>query len=179
MTSMMTCTLRLIAKVACIALALLSGTSLASAEDMASLVSQYRRAHGLPAVKLDGALMAVAERQAQAMAKSGVMDHSVAGSFASRVSSTPVAAAGENLARGTKTWAETIQLWESSSGHNANLLLSGATEIGVGVATNERTHEVFHAFVIGRKLEKGALQPIPSFQPTPRHRSPGGVQRRT
>jgi len=35
----------------------------------------------------------------------------------------PVGVAGENIAEGTKTWAETIQRWESSAGHNANLLL--------------------------------------------------------
>jgi uncharacterized protein YkwD len=160
-------------KLACAALVLSLGTSLARAEDMASMVSGYRHTHGLSAVKTDAQLTAVAERQAQAMARSGVMDHSVAGSFATRVSSTPVAAAGENLARGTKSWAETMQLWEASSGHNANLLLPGATIVGVGVATNERTHEVFHTLVIGRKLEKRALQPITAFHPTPLHPSPG------
>jgi uncharacterized protein YkwD len=159
-------------KLAGIVLVLLGGISRANAEDMASMVSKYRHAHGLPGVKTDAQLTAVAERQAQAMARSGIMDHSVAGSFATRVSNAPVAAAGENLARGTKTWAETMQMWEASSGHNANLLLSGATLIGVGVATNEQTHEVFHALVIGRKLEKRPLQPIPSFQPTPLNPSP-------
>jgi uncharacterized protein YkwD len=162
-----------IVKVVGIVSVLLLGASLAYADDMASMVSDYRHAHGLSAVKTDAQLTAVAERQAQAMAKSGNMDHSVAGSFATRVSSTPVASAGENLARGTKTWAETMQLWESSSGHNANLLLPGATIMGVGVATNEQTHEVFRALVIGRKLEKRALQPIPAFHPTPLNPLPG------
>jgi uncharacterized protein YkwD len=156
-----------------VALVLLGGTVLARAEDMASMVSEYRHAHGLSAVKTDAQLTAVAGRQAQAMAKSGIMDHSVAGAFATRVSSTLVAAAGENLARGTKTWAETMQLWENSSGHNANLLLPGATAMGVGAAENEHTHEVFRALVIGRKLEKRALQPTPAFQPTPLNPSLG------
>lgn len=153
-------------------LALLLGTLVVRAEDMATMVSDYRHAHGLSAVKTDAQLTAVAERQAQAMAKSGVMDHSVAGSFATRVSSAPVASAGENLARGTKSWAETMQLWEASSGHNANLLLQGATVMGVGVAENEKTHEMFRALVIGRKLEKRPLQPIPAFHPTPLNPSP-------
>ena len=59
--------------------------TLAHAEDdMAAMISQYRREHGLSAVKTDPQLTAIAERQAQAMAATGIMDHSVAGSFSSR-----------------------------------------------------------------------------------------------
>src|SRR5262245_19560517 len=59
--------------------------TLAHAEDMAEMISQYRHAHGLSAVKTDPQLTAIAERQAKAMAASGVMDHNVAGSFAARI----------------------------------------------------------------------------------------------
>src|SRR5258707_6681089 len=88
--------------------ALLATSTLARAEDAAALISQYRRTHGLLAVKTDPQLTAVAERQARAMAKSGVMDHNLAGAFATRVAAVPVGAAGENLAEGTKTSAQTI-----------------------------------------------------------------------
>jgi uncharacterized protein YkwD len=152
-------------------LAVLVTTALATiapahAEDAASIVSQYRRAHGLSAVKTDADLTAVAERQARAMAKAGVMDHNVAGPFAARIADVRVGAAGENLAEGTKTWAETIQRWETSAGHNGNLLLPDATHVGVAVAHNDQTHEAFRAMVIGRKVEKGAFQPTP-FNPYP------------
>jgi len=110
-------------KIICLVLGLLVTTTLAEAEDAASIISQYRRAHGLSAVRTDAQLTAVAERQAQAMAKAGVLDHNVAGAFAARMAGVPVGVAGENVAEGTKTWAETIQRWESSAGHNANLLL--------------------------------------------------------
>src|SRR5580693_8662970 len=111
-------------KIICLVLGLLLvAATPAAAEDVAAMVSQYRRAHGLSAVKVDAELTAVAERQARAMAKNGVMDHNVAGPFSSRVADVRVGAAGENLAEGTKTWAETIQRWESSAGHNSNLLL--------------------------------------------------------
>src|ERR1700736_5591915 len=109
-------------------------TTLARAEDVASIISQYRRAHGLPAVRIDAELTAVAERQARAMAKNGVMDHNVAGPFSARVADVRVGAAGENLAQGTKTWAETVERWEASAGHNENLLLPDATHIGAAVA---------------------------------------------
>jgi uncharacterized protein YkwD len=153
-------------KIICFVLGLLVTTTPAAAEDVASMVSQYRRAHGLSAVRIDAQLTAVAERQAQAMAKSGVLDHSVAGAFAARVAAVPVGRAGENIAQGTKTWAETIQLWETSAGHNANLLLSDATHIGVAVAYSDQTHEAFRALVIGRMVEKRAFQPTP-FNPYP------------
>jgi uncharacterized protein YkwD len=149
-----------------IMLALLVTTTLAQAEDAAAIISQYRRAHGLSAVKIDARLTAVAERQARAMAKAGVMDHNVAGPFAARVADVPVGAAGENLAEGTKTWAETVQRWETSAGHNANLLLPDATHVGVAVAYSDQTHEAFRALVIGRMVEKRAFQPTP-FNPSP------------
>jgi uncharacterized protein YkwD len=147
-------------------LALLATSTLARAEDAAALISQYRRTHGLPAVKTDPQLTAVAERQARAMAKSGVMDHNVAGAFATRVAAVPVGVAGENLAEGTKTWAETIQRWETSPGHNGNLLLPDATHVGVAVAYNEQTHEAFRALVIGRMVQLRKFQPTP-FNPEP------------
>src|SRR5215475_12614890 len=63
------------------------------------------------------------------MAASGIMDHGVAGSFASRLSAvhTPV---------GTKTWAETFQ-------------------VGVAVARNDQTrYKTFWAMVIAEKSPK-------------------------
>jgi uncharacterized protein YkwD len=163
--------MRIICTIIGSALAVLTATipvaiSPAWAEDAAAIISQYRRAHGLPAVKTDADLTAVAEKQARAMAKAGVMDHNVAGPFSSRVADVRVGAAGENLAVGTKTWAETIQRWQASPGHNGNLLLPDATHVGVGVAYNEQTHEAFRALVIGRKVEKRAFEPTP-FNPYP------------
>jgi uncharacterized protein YkwD len=153
-------------KIIYLVLGLLFTATLARAEDAAALISQYRRAHRLPAVKTDPQLTAVAERQARAMAKAGVMDHNVAGSFFSRVEAVPVGAAGENLAEGTKTWAETIQRWETSAWHNGNLLLPDATHVGVAVAYNEQTHEAFRTLVIGRMVDPRAFQASP-FNPYP------------
>jgi hypothetical protein len=78
--------------------------TLAHAEDMAQMISQYRREHGLSAVKTDVQLTAMAERQAKAMAASGIMDHNVVGSFTSRMSEAHLGMAAENIAAGTKTW---------------------------------------------------------------------------
>jgi len=67
-------------------LVLATGSMPARAEDIVDMISRYRAEHGLPAVKTDPELTAIAERQAKVMAASGIMDHNVAGSFASRMS---------------------------------------------------------------------------------------------
>src|SRR5215471_14545768 len=129
--------------------------TLAHAEDMAEMISQYRHAHGLSTVKTDPQLTAIAERQAKAMAASGIMDHNVAGSFAARVSGTRTRMAAENIAAGTKTWAETFRMWQNSPGHNANLLQSKADIVGVAVARNEQTrYKTYWAMVIAEKPSK-------------------------
>jgi hypothetical protein len=136
------------------ALSALTAT-LAYAEDMAEMISQYRREHGLSAVKIDPELTAVAERQAKAMAASGIMDHSIAGSFASRVSGAHTGMAAENIAAGTKTWSETFRMWQNSPGHNANLLQTQADSLGVAVARNDQTrYKTFWAMVIADKAPK-------------------------
>jgi hypothetical protein len=125
------------------------------AEDMAEMISKYRHEHGLSAVKIDPELTKVAERQAKAMAETGVMDHSVAGSFSSRISGVHTGMAAENIAAGTKTWPETFRMWQNSPGHNANLLLSQADTLGVAVARNEQTrYKTFWAMVIADKSTK-------------------------
>jgi hypothetical protein len=134
--------------------------TLAYADDMADTISRYRREHGLSTVKTDSELTAIAERQAKAMAAAGTMDHSVAGSFSSRISGVRTSTAAENIAAGTKTWGETFKMWQTSSGHNANLLLSRADSVGVAVARNEQTRfKTYWAMVIAEKAPKAKDKP--------------------
>jgi len=133
-------------------IAMMLASSSARADDITAMISQYRREHGLPAVKVDPKLSAIAERQAQAMAQSGIMDHNVDGSFSSRISGASLGAAAENIAAGTTTWADTLRIWEASPGHNKNLLTPGADIVGVAVARNDNTrYKVYWAMVIGRR----------------------------
>jgi uncharacterized protein YkwD len=147
-------------------------TTLAHAEDMAETISRYRQAHGLSTVKTDPQLTAIAERQAQAMAASGIMDHSVAGSFRSRISGARMGMAAENIAAGSKTWAETFRMWQNSSGHNANLLLAKADLVGVAVARNEQTrYKTYWAMVIAEKPSK-KKEPKVAAERKPAERQP-------
>jgi len=142
-------------KVVWLAILMAITSTLAQADDMAEMISRYRREHGLSTVKTDPQLTAIAERQAKAMAASGIMDHSVAAPFASRISGVRTSMAAENIAAGPKTWAETLRMWEASPGHNANLLQSQADSVGVAVARNEQTrYKTFWAMVIAQKAPK-------------------------
>ena len=146
---------RVVMKVVCFVIGLAVTATLAHAEDMAAMISQYRREHGLSAVKTDPQLTEIAERQAKAMAAAGIMDHNVAGSFGSRISGAHTGRAAENIAAGTKTWAETFRAWQTSPGHNANLLQPQADSIGIAVARNDQTqYKTFWALVIAEKLPK-------------------------
>jgi uncharacterized protein YkwD len=130
-------------------------STLAHAEDVVEMISRYRREHGLSTVKTDPQLTAIAERQAKAMAASGIMDHDVAGSFSSRMSGVRAGMAAENIAAGSKTWSETFHMWQASPGHNANLLQSKADSVGVAVARNDQTrYKTFWAMVIAEKPPK-------------------------
>jgi uncharacterized protein YkwD len=127
-------------------------STLAYADDMAETISRYRREHGLSTVKTDPQLTAIAERQAKAMAAAGVMDHDVAGPFASRISGLRTSMAAENIAAGTGSWAETFRMWQKSPGHNANLLQARADSVGVAVVRNEQTrYKTYWAMVIAEK----------------------------
>ena len=135
----------------------------AHAEDMVEMISHYRREHGLSTVKADPQLTAIAQRQATAMAASGVMDHGVAGSFASRISGVRTGMAAENIAAGTKTWADTFRMWQASPGHNENLLQARADSVGIAMARNEQTrYKTFWAMVIAEKFPQAKSRKVPA-----------------
>ena len=124
------------------------------AADYASAISAYRRAHGLPAVKLDGRLNAVALKQARAMAESGNVSHSAAGNFSSRVarlrkSHASAFKAAENIGAGFLSFSEMLKQWEDSAGHRENLLMAGARRVGVASVDNPKSpYRKFWAMVI-------------------------------
>src|SRR5262245_107556 len=124
----------MIMKFVSVMLAALLASSAARADYIVSMISQYRRAHGLKPVHVDTMLTSLAKQQAKAMAARGVLSHDVAGSFKSRMSSTNFGHAGENVAMGQRNWADALQAWKSSPGHNHNLLMPDATRVGVAVS---------------------------------------------
>jgi uncharacterized protein YkwD len=121
----------------------------ASAADYASAISAYRRAHGLPAVRSDSHLSAVALKQAQAMSLTGTISHSAGGNFATRVAPLRKSRAAENIGAGYLSFVEMLKQWEDSSGHRENLLMAGARRVGVASVNNPKSpYRKFWAMVI-------------------------------
>ena len=133
-------------------LALLFGlgcVATAAAADYAGEISAYRRAQGLPAVKSDGRLAAVALKQARAMAASGSVSHNAAGNFAIRVAPLRKSRAAENIGAGYLTFDQMLKQWEDSRGHRENLLMAGARRVGVASVDNPKSpYRKFWAMVI-------------------------------
>jgi uncharacterized protein YkwD len=118
--------------IALVCMGLSAGGALAGPE---AEISAYRKAHGLSAVTVDAKLMALAARQAQAMASRGVLEHDAYASFQSRIASWRPSVAVENIAMGTTSFAATLAVWKASSAHNANLLSRPARRVGIASAS--------------------------------------------
>lgn len=98
-----------------------------------SMISGYRQNNGLDPLTLDPELMRLATAQAQAMAKRDKLDHNIAGPFKDRLKKSGFDArlGAENISAGYHTLAEAFSGWRDSPPHKANMLLKGATKMGI------------------------------------------------
>jgi uncharacterized protein YkwD len=112
------------------------------------LISNFRVSQGLGGVTTDSTLNRIAHEQAAAMAARDVLDHDVAGSFRSRIASSPSGRAAENIAYGHESFSKTLDQWIRSSGHRKNLLMQGASRVGVASAKSSKTGRTYWAMVI-------------------------------
>ncbi len=120
-------------------------------EAAASMISGFRANNGLGPVAVDPKLMQMAETQARAMATKDKLDHDVAGNFQQRLRKSGYRAqvAAENIGAGYHTLAEAFSGWRDSPGHKANMLLKGATQIGIATVYVPNTkYKVFWALVL-------------------------------
>lgn len=128
----------------------------------AAMLTAYRQSRGLGSVRLDPALNAMAQRQANAMAGPNEMSHNVNGSFSARLAAVGLrtSEAGENVGAGYFSTAEAMRGWEESPEHNANLLLPKATRFGVALAKDASTgYGTYWAMVV-------AAEPLPEPGPS-------------
>src|SRR5690606_11530161 len=118
----------------------------------ASMLSDYRRANGLPAVSADPTLAQMAQTQAKRMAEIDKLTHDPGGrGFIERLkaSNYDAARAAENIGAGYHTLAEAFSGWRDSPSHNKNMLLPGATRFGIATAYAPHSkYKVFWAFVL-------------------------------
>src|SRR4051812_33661878 len=119
----------------------------------AAMISNFRAQHGEGRVTLDAKLNHVAQAQADAMAARDVLEHDVLGPFNSRVASAGAGRAAENIAYGYDSFGKTLDQWINSSGHRRNLLMQGASKVGIAHAQSPKTHRTYWAMVIAGGYE--------------------------
>ena len=123
----------------------------------ASMISGYRSNNGLPAVTLDPELTRLAEAQAALMAKRDKLDHNAGKPFVVRLKASGYDAkrAAENIGAGYHTLAEAFSGWRDSAPHRANMLLAGATRIGIAaIYTPTSKYKVYWALILAEPEEK-------------------------
>jgi uncharacterized protein YkwD len=123
----------------------------------ASMISGYRTNNGLPAVTLDPALTAMAQAQAEIMARRDKLEHNVKKPFVKRLKAAGYDAkiAAENIGAGYHTLAEAFSGWRDSNSHRANMLLAGATRMGIAaVYTPGSKYKVYWALILAEPEEK-------------------------
>ena len=123
----------------------------------ASMISGYRANNGLPAVALDPELTQLAAAQADLMAKRDKLDHAAGRPFSVRLKASGYDAksAAENISAGYHTLAEAFSGWRDSLPHRANMLLKGATRMGIAaVYTPTSKYKVYWALILAEPDDK-------------------------
>lgn len=133
-----------------------SGTRL-DAMRARDLINAYRRQKGLKALSLNAKLSEAAKDHSRDLAKWDRISHY--GSDGSnpwdRVKRTGYSAkvAAENVGTGQTEFSEVLGSWKQSPGHNKNLLLADADEMGIALVQDPKTEfKSFWTLVIGAKL---------------------------
>ena len=141
-----------------------------------ALLTAYRASHGLKPVRLDPALTAMAQRQADAMVAANELSHDVAGGFSSRIAAAGLDTprAGENIGGGYYSTQEAFAGWRESPEHNANLLMPQASRFGIAIAKDARTSfRVYWAMEVAAEPERqiggSALPMSPADGPVVAH----------
>ena len=123
----------------------------------ASMISGYRGNNGLSAVAIDPELMRLAQAQAEVMAKRDKLDHGAGKPFVARLKKAGYDAevAAENISAGYHTLAEAFSGWRDSPPHRENMLLKGATKIGIAAVYTPRSkYKVYWALILARPDDK-------------------------
>ena len=151
------CELGRSARMLAVSIGLLFGFCLpvtALAATPADLISNYRLQHGEGKVSIDAVLNRIAREQAEAMAAKDELGHDVLGPFSSRVARYGPTRTAENIAYGYDTFPKTLDQWIESSGHRSNLLMHGASRIGIASAKSPKSGRTYWAMVIAAPENK-------------------------
>ena len=109
-------------------------------QEVLNLTNKYRNENGLEDLEIYSKLQKTAKIKAEDLEKNNYFSHN-SPTYGSpfdmlQTFNIPFTAAGENIAKGQTTAQEVMNAWMNSSGHAANILNSGFSEIGVGYVYN-------------------------------------------
>lgn len=121
------------------------------------LINKYRKSKGLGSVVIDPQLTNTAKSHSRDLAKHDRISHY--GSDGSnpwdrveRSGYKPQLAA-ENVGTGQLSMKEVMQGWKDSPGHNKNLLLPDARDIGIALVYDPKTeYKTFWTLILGKKI---------------------------
>ena len=102
-------------------------------------------------------LLVFGDEGARAMAGRDKLDHNVIRGFNERLKSQGyrAATAAENIGAGYHTLAEAFSGWRDSPPHRANMLLNGATRMGIAaVYAPKSKYKVFWALILAAPDER-------------------------
>jgi uncharacterized protein YkwD len=127
------------------------------AEKAREAINAYRRKNGLKPLSLNAELTAAAKSHSRDLAKWDRISHY--GSDGSnpwdRVKRAGYNArvAAENVGTGQNTFDEVMKGWQQSPGHNKNLLLADADNMGIALVQDPKTEfKTFWTLVLGSRL---------------------------
>lgn len=119
------------------------------------MINNYRAESGLPPLSLEKHLTRAAQRHSKDLAKGDRISHR--GSDGSdpwnrvKVTGYKPKLAAENVGAGQMSFAEVLQGWKDSPGHNRNLLLKNATQMGIALVIKPRSrYRTFWTLVMGK-----------------------------
>jgi uncharacterized protein YkwD len=140
--------------VVCLSVAIVSCSTFARAESPAEMISSFRAQHGEGRVVMDATLTRIAHEQAAAMAAKDKLDHDVLGGFTSRINASGAGRAAENIAYGYESFPKTLGQWIDSAEHRKNLLLHGASRVGLASVKSAATGRTYWAMEIAGDYER-------------------------
>lgn len=133
-----------------------TGTGL-NAQRARQVINAYRKAHGLRPLSLNAQLTKAAKLHSRDLAKWDRISHY--GSDGSnpwdrvKRSGYKPKLAAENVGTGQVTFQEVMKGWKASAGHNKNLLLSDATQMGIALVQDPNTEfKSFWTLVLGSPM---------------------------
>jgi uncharacterized protein YkwD len=128
-----------------------------NAEQARDIINAYRKDKGLKPLRLDPTLTAAAKAHSKDLARWDRISHF--GSDGSnpwdRVKRAGFNArlAAENVGTGQSTFDEVMRGWRESPGHNKNLLLADAEQMGIALVIDPKTEfKSFWTLVLGSSL---------------------------